>query len=105
MKQWDTWRCNTLAIANVQRVNEALDPKHIPYGNDMLKLLFTKKQKYIYAVFIILQTNMGMALVCKYECHADDAVNLLRIVRRCQEIHCCHDISIGPTTLCYFGLY
>jgi len=49
-KQWDTWRHSTVALACAQDMVEVLNPAYHPSDAEQT-LLFTEKQKYMYAVF------------------------------------------------------
>ena len=59
-KQFKSWHKNLVATAAAQDVSEVLDFAY-KTSNPEEKLLFKEKQKYMYAVaVIILQTDIGI---------------------------------------------
>ena len=63
IKQWDTWKRDTLAIASAQLIHDVFDEKYTPSGSTE-KQLFRLQQNYVYSVFTrILKTDTGLELV------------------------------------------
>ena len=48
-KQWDSWRCSTIATARSHACEEVFDPSYKPKTAEE-KALFDEKQKFIYSV-------------------------------------------------------
>jgi len=63
IKQWDTWKRDTLAIASAQLIHDVFDEKYTPSGSTE-KQLFRLQQNYVYSVLTrILTTDTGLELV------------------------------------------
>ena len=66
-KQFKTWHTSLIATAAYQDVSEVLDSSYVPQTQEE-KELFKEKQKYMYAVaVIILQTDIGIEQVGTHE--------------------------------------
>jgi hypothetical protein len=63
--QWDAWNRSIVSIARAQSVEQVLDSKFKPVLQEEV-LLFSEKQKFMYAVFErTIQTDKGKALYAR----------------------------------------
>jgi hypothetical protein len=69
--QWDSWNRSIVSTARAQSVEDVLNPKFKPVLQEEV-LLFSEKQKFMYAVFErTIQTDKGKAIVRAHETEFD----------------------------------